>query len=190
MTAPRPSEIDFDVVVAADLGDGIGKAGQVPWHLPGDLAHLKRLTSDTEVPGTHNAVLMGRVTWDSIPDRFRPLPGRLNVVISRQINLALPAEVVRATSLPHALELARAPASVERIFVLGGAEIYRLALALDGCRRIYLTRVLARYDCDAFFPAIPTRFRREALLAEGADGEGQAAVGYRIEQWTRARAAH
>jgi dihydrofolate reductase len=190
MTALRPSQIEFDVVVAADLSDGIGKDGQVPWHLPGDLAHLKRLTTETDVPGTHNAVLMGRVTWESIPDRFRPLPGRLNVVISRQINLALPPDVVRADSLSHALELARAPALVERIFVLGGAEIYRQALAMDGCRRIYLTRVLARHDCDAFFPAIPTRFRREALLSEGSDGEGQAAIGYRIELWSRARAAH
>jgi dihydrofolate reductase len=190
MTAARPSEIEFDVVVAADLGDGIGKDGQVPWHLPGDLVHLKRLTSETDVPGTHNAVLMGRVTWDSIPDRFRPLPGRLNVVVSRQINLALPTDVVRASSLSQALELARASAFVERIFVLGGAEIYRMALALDGCRRIYLTRVLARYECDAFFPAIPTRFRREALLAEGTGGAGQAAIAYRIELWTRAGGAH
>lgn len=186
MTAVRVSEIDFDMVVAADLGDGIGMKGRVPWHLPTDLAHLKRLTSETEVPGTRNAVLMGRVTWETIPDRWRPLPGRVNAVISRQINLVLPDEVLRASSLAHALELARARVEVERIFVLGGAEIYRQAILLDTCRHIFLTRVLARYECDAFFPTIPSRFRREALLAEGQDGQGDAAVGYRIERWTRA----
>lgn len=185
MTAVRVSEIDFDMVVAADLGDGIGMEGRVPWRLPSDLAHLKRLTSDTEVPGTRNAVLMGRVTWDTIPDRWRPLPGRFNVVISRQINLVLPEDVARASSLAHALELARAKVEVERIFVLGGADIYRQAIGLDNCRHIYLTRVLARYECDAFFPSIPSRFRREALLAEGQDGQGDAAIGYRIELWTR-----
>jgi len=186
VTSLRPSEIEFDIVVAADLDDGIGAGGKVPWHLPTDLAHLKRLTSETEVPGTRNAVLMGRVTWDSIPDRWRPLPGRLNAVISRQVDLALPPGVLRAGSLPQALQQARAQVDVERLFVLGGAQIYRVALALDTCRRIYLTRVLARHACDAFFPPIPSRFRREALLGEGREGAGDAAVGYRIELWTRA----
>lgn len=185
MTAVLPSEIAFDIVVAADLGDGIAAGGKLPWHLPSDLAHLKRLTSDTQVPGTRNAVLMGRVTWDTIPERWRPLPGRLNVVITRQIDLAFPPEVVRASSLPQSLELARAQVDVERIFVLGGADIYRQALAMENCRHIYLTRVLARYGCDVFFPSIPSRFRREALLAEGRDGEGDGALGYRIELWSR-----
>jgi dihydrofolate reductase len=185
VSAVVPSHIEFDIVAAADLADGIGAAGKVPWHLPTDLAHLKRLTSETEVPGTRNAVLMGRVTWDTIPDRWRPLPRRLNVVITRQLNLALPDEVVRAPGLAQALELARARVDVERLFVLGGADIYRQAIVLPGCRRLHLTRVLARHACDAFFPPIPSRFRREALLAEGADGEGASATGYRIELWCR-----
>jgi len=105
--------------------------------------------------------------------------------VSRQIDLALPSEVMRAPSLPRALERARAKVDVERIFVLGGAEIYRQAIALEGCRRIYLTRVLARHACDSFFPTIPSRFRREALLFEGADGEGDARTGFRIELWIR-----
>jgi len=186
MTAIGPAaEIEFDIVVAVDLGDGIGAGGTLPWHLPSDLAHLKRITTDTEVPGTCNAVIMGRVTWDTVPEKWRPLPGRLNVVVTRQVNLVLPAEVVRASNLPRALEAARSRAHVERIFVLGGAEIYRQAIGLPGCRRLYLTRVLGRYPCDAFFPSIPSRFRREALLSEGADGEGASRLGYRIELWGR-----
>jgi len=186
VSAVIPAEIEFDMVAAADLADGIGAAGAIPWHLPTDVAHLKRLTTHTDVPGTRNAVLMGRVTWDTIPPRWRPLSRRLNVVVTRQLNLALPDEVVRAPGLPQALELACARVDVERIFVLGGADIYRQAIELPGCRRIYLTRVLARHACDAFFPPIPSRFRREALLAEGADGEGDSATGYRIELWSRA----
>ena len=179
----RASTVQFDIVVAADLDDGIGKGGGIPWRLPTDLAHLKRLTSETEVPGTRNAVIMGRVTWDSIPDRFRPLPGRFNLVVTRQLHLAVPDGVVAAPGLDHALVTAAETGDVERIFVLGGAHIYRQALEREGCRRIYLTRVLGRFGCDAVFPPIPSRFRREDLLAEGADGE----LGFRIEQWGRIR---
>lgn len=177
----RGQGIEFDAVVAADLGDGIGAAGSIPWKLPADLAHLKKITSDTAVPGTRNAVVMGRVTWDTIPDRFRPLPGRLNVVVSRQRHLAVPEGVLLAPSLEHALVAARDVPDVERIFVLGGGDIYRQCFQLDGCRRIYLTRVLGRFPCDTFLAPIPSRFRRESLLGEGSDG----GVGYRIELWER-----
>jgi dihydrofolate reductase len=179
----RASAVQFDVVVAAELKDGIGRRGEIPWRLPSDLAHLKRLTSETEVPGTRNAVIMGRVTWDTLPDRFRPLPGRLNLVITRQLHLAMPEGAIKADSLDQALVVAAETVDVERIFVLGGGEIYRQALGRDGCRRLYLTRVLGHFECDAFFPPIPSWFRREELLAEGTDGE----LGYRIEQWGRIR---
>jgi dihydrofolate reductase len=173
--------IDFDVVVAADLGDGIGAAGVVPWRLPSDLAFLKRITSETTQPGTRNAVLMGRITWDTIPDRFRPLPRRLNIVLTRQAELEIPAGVLLAGSLDQGLILGREAADVEGLFVLGGGEIYRQALALPGCRHIYLTRVLSRSECDTFFPPVPPRFTRRVILAEGSDD----GLGYRIEQWTR-----
>lgn len=177
----RAESVEFDIVVAADLDDGIGVRGSIPWRLPTDLAHLKRLTSQTAVPGTCNAVVMGRITWESIPDRWRPLPGRLNLVVSNQINLELPQGVLHATGLDRALVAAAETADVDRVFVLGGGQIYRQAMQLPGCRRIYMTRVLARHQCDAFFPAIPSTFRRDELLAEGADGT----IGYRIELWNR-----
>jgi dihydrofolate reductase len=184
VTATRGAAVEFDVVVAADLGEGIGRAGAIPWRLPTDVAHLKKLTTETTVPGCKNAVVMGRVTWDTIPDKWRPLPGRHNLVITRQINLTFPAGVIQAHGLPQALEQAGALVDCERIFVLGGGEVYREAVELPGCRRIYLTRVLAQFDCDTFFPPLPSRFRREGLLAEGRDGE----LGYRIELWTHAAA--
>ncbi len=178
----RGGAIEFDAVVAADLGDGIGAAGGIPWKLPADLAHLKKITSDTAVPGTRNAVIMGRVTWDTIPDRFRPLRGRLNVVVSRQRHIAMPDGAILTSGLEPALVAARDTADVERIFVLGGGDIYRQCFALDGCRRIYLTRVLGRFACDTFLAPIPSQFRRESLMAEGREGD----LGYRIEVWSRA----
>lgn len=71
-----------DVVVAATRSGGIGRGGALPWHLPADMALFKALTSRTRDAGKQNAVIMGRKTWASIPPKFRPLKGRLNVVLS------------------------------------------------------------------------------------------------------------
>jgi dihydrofolate reductase len=103
---------------------------------------------------------MGRKTWDSIPPRFRPLKGRLNVVISRGVTTPPPfpgdvnAEPVMASSLEQALAFLREERKqkVGRVFVIGGAQIYRAALGLREMRRVLLTRVLSDFECDTFFP--------------------------------------
>lgn len=76
-------QLTFQIVVAATRKLGIGKAGTMPWKLPGDMAYFKELTMRTADPAKQNAVVMGRKTWESIPPKFRPLPGRVNVVLSR-----------------------------------------------------------------------------------------------------------
>ncbi len=83
-------------IVACTQDGGIGKEGKLPWKLSGDMAYFKRVTLDTEdTPDVRNAVIMGRKTWESIPKSFRPLPGRLNVVLSRSpTTLNLPEGVV------------------------------------------------------------------------------------------------
>lgn len=174
------SDRPFDVVVACDLANGIGKDGDIPWHLPGDLRHLAELTR-TAPEGERNAVIMGRATWDSIPARYQPLPGRLNVVVSRQPALELPAGVALAASLDAGLDAAGDAADVDRLFVLGGGQIYALAVDHPRCRWIYLTRVLETFGCDTFFPEIGGGFERAEVLGQGEhDG-----VGYRIERWAR-----
>ena len=152
--------IPFDVVVAADLDSGIGKNGQLPWRIAEDMAHFKRVTTTTRDPDKQNAVLMGRKTWESIPARFRPLPQRVNVLLSRQPHYARPDGVLLFAGLDQALAQVEACTDVEGIFVVGGAEIYRAAVAHDACRRIYLTRVHTRCACDVFFPELRARFAR------------------------------
>ena len=87
----------FHVVVAATKDEmGIGLDGALPWRLPKDMAYFKSITSQVDEPGARNAVVMGRKTWESIPAKFRPLPGRLNVVLSKSAPSSRPARERRA----------------------------------------------------------------------------------------------
>jgi dihydrofolate reductase len=178
----------FDMVVAADDELGIARGGDLPWHLPGDLAHCKRLTTETTDPARHNAVIMGRRTWLSIPPRFRPLPRRVNVVLSRDPDFGPEPPALGAVSLDAALARLDEPdlaALVERVFVVGGGEIYAQAMESAACRDLYITRIEGRFDCDTFFPPFEDRFDLREVMGEGKDGD----VAYRIEVWRRRGAA-
>ena len=120
----------------------IGRNGQLPWHLPEDLAHFKRTTLGCPV-------IMGRKTWDSLPARFRPLPGRDNIVVTRHPLWQGDGAQV-AHSLDQALTLARRQAA-PRIFVIGGAQLYAQALPLAD--ELMLTEIDADLPGDAHFPA-------------------------------------
>lgn len=117
----------------------IGLNNQLPWHLPEDLKHFRTITQG-------HPVIMGRKTWESLPDSFRPLPGRLNLVMSRQENYQGPgARMVK--SLPEALE---SVSNTPEAFVIGGAELYAQALPI--ANRLILTEVEADVAGDAWFP--------------------------------------
>jgi dihydrofolate reductase len=139
------ADVPVALVVAADEADGIGRDGRLPWHLPGDLAFFKRVTMGCPL-------VMGRKTHESIG---RALPGRRNIVVTRDRDYRPCTGAETAGSLEDALELARSggPEAVpEAVMVIGGAEIF--AAALPQARRLYLTRVHATVACDTFLPAI------------------------------------
>lgn len=137
------------ILIAAVAQDrGIGYNNQLLWHLPEDLAHFKSVTAG-------HTVLMGRKTWDSLPPRFRPLPGRRNLVLSRQADFR-PAGAEVAASLLAALDLA---ASDEVVFVIGGATLYAQALPL--AERLILTEVEDTPPADVFFPQFSSPDWRE-----------------------------
>jgi dihydrofolate reductase len=174
--------VSFDAVVAADLDWGIGKANGLPWpKLKGDLAHFRRVTSASG-EGQVNAIIMGRKTWQSAEVGGNPLPRRLNIVITRS-QLAVPEGVVVAASLDAALSAARGP-NVDSVFVVGGAEILRLALVHAGLRYIYLTRVLGHFDAEVHIPNLDEL----GFVKTAWDGERTAdenGVTYRIERLAR-----
>ncbi len=117
----------------------IGNQGRLPWRLPEDLAYLKKTTMGCPV-------IMGRKTWDSLPPKFRPLPGRLNVVVTRQSDWYAEG-ALRAGSLDEAAALCTAHADV---WILGGAEIY--AQALPMASSAVVTEIDADFEGDAYAP--------------------------------------
>jgi dihydrofolate reductase len=134
------------LIFARARGGVIGKDGRLPWHLPEDLAHFKQITMGC-------AVIMGRKTWDSLPERVRPLPGRMNIVITRQPCWIAPG-ASRAASLGAAIELCDGQ---PRAWVIGGAEIYTQALPLAD--RAEVTEIEADIEGDVFFPGFGSQWK-------------------------------
>ena len=128
------------IYACADNGV-IGRDNTLPWHLPEDLAHFRQLTMGCPV-------LMGRKTWDSLPPRFRPLPGRLNLVLTRQVDWHADG-ATRVSTLDEAL--AQCPAGQD-LWVIGGAEVY--AMALPFAHRLEITEVHLQVAGDAMAPRI------------------------------------
>ena len=127
-----------------DQNGVIGRGGQLPWRLSADLKHFKQLTMG-------HALVMGRRTYESIG---RALPGRVSIVITRSpTNLQRAERVLVAESLELAVDLvSTTKMNQEEVFVIGGADIYRLALPM--ARRLHITRVLAAVDGDVYFPVV------------------------------------
>jgi dihydrofolate reductase len=183
----------FDIVVAADLDWGIGKDNGLPWpKLRGDLQHYKRTTS-TASEGRRNAVVMGRKTWESKEMAGKPLPNRLNVVVSHQA-LVVPPGVVLAHTIDEALSVGGGAAAgeaagpvvapIESIFVVGGAGLLRDVIERADLRFVYLTRIQQRFGCDVVMPDLDARgFVRDAWEGEREAEEFE--VRYRIERLRR-----
>jgi dihydrofolate reductase len=132
-----------DLALIAALADNrvIGKDGALPWRIPADVRYFKSVTMG-------KPVIMGRKTYESIG---RPLPGRLNIVVTRRTDFVAPSVTI-TRGIDAAIELASSNVDHGEIMVIGGAEIYLLALPL--ARRLYLTEVHATVEGDAQFPRI------------------------------------
>jgi len=148
----------FSLIVAMDSNGGIGKKGRLPWRLKEEIKYFKKIT-------TGHIVLMGRKTWESIPEKFRPLPNRLNVILSRNHTQDLAMHLKKSGSAENLLafgslegaltgveNLSNSPFRGKKIFVIGGAKLYSAAILHPDCQKIYLTQIQAAFNCDAFFP--------------------------------------
>lgn len=137
------------LIAAISKNNCIGKNGKVPWHIPEDLEHFKHATMG-------KTVLMGRKTWESIPEKYRPLPNRKNIVITRQSSYAVPEGV----DIYETVDKALAAHAEEDIVVVGGGEIY--AQTIDRADVLDITHVDQDVEGDAFFPKInPTVWKNK-----------------------------
>ena len=138
-----------NMIFARAANGVIGNNNTLPWHLPEDMAHFKRLTSGCPV-------IMGRKTWDSLPPRFRPLPGRTNIVITRQAGWHA-AGAQTASDLHTAIALCEAS---QEVWIIGGAQIYAQAEAL--AQRIEVTEIAQDFEGDAFAPLLGPHWHETA----------------------------
>ncbi len=149
--------MQLNLIYARAANGVIGIKGTLPWRLPEDMAHFKRTTLGCPV-------IMGRKTWDSIPAKFRPLPGRTNVVITRQTDWH-ETGAEPANNLPEALLICERLANdtapkPTNIWVIGGAQIYAEALPL--AKQLVVTEIDADFEGDAYAPALGPQWRESA----------------------------
>ncbi len=140
----------ISLIVAISNNFVIGKDNDLPWHLPADLQYFKKITMG-------HPVIMGRKNYESIPEKYRPLPGRTNIVLTKNTSLNAPGCEV-AHSLPEALKYCQKH-SFKEVFIIGGAQVYKQALDLNIVERMYITKVNTSIEHgDSFFPDVFDNF--------------------------------
>lgn len=148
--------MNIAIIVAMDANRGIGKNNDLMWHLPADMKFFKEKTTD-------NIVVMGRKNYESIPEKYRPLPNRENVILTRNKDFKAEGCIVL-----HSIEelLKHYENEEDRtMFIIGGGEIYKEALKKDIVDEMYITKVNKSYDADTFFPEINLREWRRSKIA-------------------------
>lgn len=138
-----------------------------------ELKYFNRMTTKLSNPEKMNAVIMGRNTYFGIPPSHRPLPARLNIVLSTTSSAAdYPSDVLLCNSLAAAVDRLNAndlADKIESIWIVGGASVYKEAMESPMFHRLYFTEILADYECDTFFPTIPSTFKQITDQANDAD---------------------
>ena len=161
------------MIVAADQNWGIGRAGGLLVHIPGDMEHFKEKTMG-------NVVVMGRKTFESLPGK-KALPGRTNIVLTG--NRSWQGEGAVLAHSREELDQLLKQYEDDSVYIIGGGQVYQEYL--ERCDTIYVTRIEAAFEADTWFPDLDTdgRFVRERTLAEGNWKD----MAYRIDVWRRRR---
>ncbi|XP_053858521.1 dihydrofolate reductase isoform X1 [Vidua macroura] len=145
-------------IVAVSQNMGIGKDGRLPWPpLRNEYKYFQRMTSTSRVEGKQNAVIMGKKTWFSIPEKNRPLKDRINIVLSRELKETPKGAHYLSKSLDDALALLDSPelqSKVDMVWIVGGTSVYKAAMEKPIHHRLFVTRILKEFESDTFFPEI------------------------------------
>lgn len=160
---------DFSVICACTSNYGIGKDNTIPWRIKTDMDYFKEKTAGA-------VVIMGRKTWESIPAKFRPLPGRRNIIISNTLK-----EAETYSSLKECLEKLGEEQVTTKIFVIGGEKVYSEAIQYNECKHIYLTVIEKDIECDRFFP----QFDKEVYILKSMNRQKEKDYEFRFELYSR-----
>jgi dihydrofolate reductase len=178
----RASTTGLGLVWAQTSTGVIGKGGTMPWHLPEDLKHFSSLTAG-------HPVIMGRKTWESFPEKFRPLPGRTNIVITRQEawgGTPGAAGAVTVRSLDDALLESQFAPGNEMVWIIGGGSIY--AQALDLADVAVVTTIDTTAEGDTFAPELGYEWAASASLPANGWLTSSSGTRYRVTLWRRTEA--
>lgn len=146
----------MNLIVAICKKNGIGKDGNIPWYIKEDLKYFKDITSFASHQPGKNVVIMGRKTWESIPEKYKPLSNRINIILSKTMNESHVEnynDTYIFSSLDSAINNTIRNAN-KTIYVIGGESIYQEAINRNDCDHLYITEIYKDYDCDTFFPKI------------------------------------
>ncbi|CAK1548830.1 unnamed protein product [Leptosia nina] len=179
------SKVKLNLIAAACDNMGIGINGTLPWRLKNEMAYFTSMTSTAKDKSKQNAVIMGRVTWDCIPPKYKPLANRINVVLTRNVDdvkKKVPEGVEVVPDLDEAIKLIEGRSDIEGAWVIGGSSIYKAAMDHPNCDKIYLTEIQKTFECDTFFPEFD-RNKFQLVTEDGVISEKQSENG--IDYYTR-----
>lgn len=161
------------LIWAQTVNGVIGKGGAMPWHLPEDFEHFRRTTEG-------HPVIMGRRTWALLPARFRPLPGRKNIVITSDPSWAA-VGAQQSSSILHAIVAAAGQPGAEQVWIIGGGTVYREALHLADTALI--TMIVSDVEGDTYAPELGEDWTRVATVPDSGWATAANGMRYRFETW-------
>ena len=172
---------EINIILALDEQNGLGKDWDLAWRIREDMQYFKEIT--TWDSSKQNAVIMWRKTWDSIPEKYRPLPDRINCILSRKFDFEDNFwNICKYNSFESAIDKLSAREDVWNLFIIWWAQIYNEALKMDNLAKIYLTRVKWNYDCDVFVDFNEKDFE----LIENSDWKkNKKGIEFKFEVWKR-----
>ena len=166
----------MNIIVAMCKNRGIGFQNTIPWHLSADLQRFKYITTSYE---NKNTIIMGRKTWDSLPDKYKPLPKRKNIIISSKKDIIKQKNVIVYNDINliknHYTEINK------NTWIIGGTQIYNYALENDLVKSILVTVIDNEFECDVFFPEIPSKFQ----LKHESPYKLENNIIYKYQQWVK-----
>lgn len=153
--------MDFSIILAVDNENGIWKCGDLAWSIPEDMKYFKDTTTNTQDINKQNAVIMGRKTWESIPEKYRPFKNRKNFILSRSYENGIINNVwgYEFSDFDACLTAVSQMQNIEEVFIIWGSELYNASIKHPNFKKAYITRIYNKYHCDVFFHGLPLDFK-------------------------------